>query len=246
MNADFNLEPLQHFQVINYVDLSLFGLDISISNSVVWMWVAVVVTFIGFRLAVQSCTVIPNRLQLLAEIAYQFIATMLYDIVGTKGKRFIPIIFTLFFFVLACNLLGLIPGSFTPTSQLVVTSTLAIGIFIFTIILRVFKDGFGFFRAFSPSGLPKLLLPLMIPIEILSFLARPVSLALRLFANMTAGHTVLTVIAFFGVALPWFTAWLPLGFSVVLYTIEIFIAFIQAYIFAILSCVYIDDALIDH
>jgi len=246
MTTEFKLEPFHHFQVVNYVDISLFGLDISISNAVIWMWIAVAVVFVFFRLAIQPCASVPGRLQLLAESAYQLIATMLADIVGQKGQRYLPLIFTLFLFVLACNLVGLMPGSFTPTSQLVVTSTLAISIFLFTVALRVCKDGFGFFRAFAPSGLPRILLPLMIPIEILSFLARPVSLALRLFANMTAGHTVLAVVAFFGLTLPWVVSWLPLGFSVVLYTVGIFIAFIQAYIFTILSCVYIDDALTDH
>jgi len=137
----------------------------------------------------------------------------------------------------------LIPGSFAPTSQIIVTATLAIIIFVMTIVIRIAKHGFGFFRAFAPRGLPVVIMPLMVPIEMLSYMARPVSLAVRLFANMTAGHTVLAVIAVLGSAIPWMLSIVPLGLSVALLGVEVFIAFIQAFIFTILACVYIDDAL---
>ena len=244
--AEPKLEPLHHFQVVNYLELELFGVDLSISNSVVWMWVSAIAVFVLFRLALRSPAIIPGRMQMLAEAAYLFIRHMVDENIRGDGRRYLPLIFALFYFVLFCNLLGLIPGAFTPTSQLVVTATLAIGVFGYSVALRVVRQGFGFFRAFAPSGLPPLLLPLMIPIEVLSFMARPVSLAVRLFANMTAGHTVLGVLAFFGLALPWFATWLPLGFSIVLNGAEIFIGFIQAYIFTVLTCVYIDDALNAH
>ena len=244
--TEAQLEPLLHFRVVNYLELELFGVDISISNSVVWMWVSAAAVFVLFRLALRSPAVIPGRMQMVAEAAYLFICHMVDENIRGEGRRFLPLIFALFYFVLFCNLLGLIPGAFTPTSQLVVTATLAIGVFGYSVALRVVRQGLGFFRAFAPSGLPPLLLPLMIPLEVLSFMARPVSLAVRLFANMTAGHTVLAVLAFFGLALPWFATWLPLGFSIVLNGAEIFIGFIQAYIFTVLTCVYIDDALHAH
>lgn len=237
------LDPLAHFQVTKYVELSLFGIDISISNSVLWIWIAVAALFITLKIAVSKMTISPNRCQVLVEAAYLFIRDMVDKNIGVEGRIYFPLLFTLFFYVLFCNLVGLIPGAFTPTSQVIVTGSLALAVFLFTIFLRVGKHGWAFFKAFAPEGLPPLLLPLMIPIEVISFIARPISLAVRLFANMTAGHTVLTVIAFFGLAMPWFAAWLPLGFSVLFTGMEVFIAVIQAYIFTILSCVYIDDAL---
>ncbi|MDX8394909.1 MAG: F0F1 ATP synthase subunit A [Mariprofundaceae bacterium] len=240
------MDPLQSFQVITYWDLSLWGLNMSISNSVVWMWIAVFVAFLFFRMALLNPTLIPNRFQSLAEAAYLFIQNMVDKNIGFEGRPYFPLLFTLFYFILFCNLVSLIPGSFAPTSQIVITGAMAAGIFIFTIILRAFRHGWGFFKAFAPRGVPMLLLPLLVPIELLSFIARPVSLAVRLFANMTAGHTVLAVIAFFGLSMPWFAAWVPLGFAVVFIAIEIVIALIQAYIFTILSCVYIDDALIEN
>ncbi|MDX8377852.1 MAG: F0F1 ATP synthase subunit A [Mariprofundales bacterium] len=237
------LEPLSHFEIVNYITLHLFGIDISISNSVVWMWVASVVVFVFFWFAFKNQQLVPGRLQAAGEMLYLFIRDMIEKNIGADGRAYLPILFTLFYFILACNLLGLLPGAFTPTSQIIITAGLAVGVFIFTLILRLRLHGWGFFSVFAPSGLPPILLPLMIPIEVLSFLARPVSLAVRLFANMTAGHTVLGVIAFFGLAMPWFLSWIPLGFSAVLLAAELFIAVIQAYIFTILACVYIDDAL---
>lgn len=238
-----SLDPLGHFRVVNYLELSLFGVDISLSNSVVWMWIAVAVAFVLFKAAVWRLSIRPGRWQILVEMLYLFIRDMVDKNIGEEGRIYFPLLFTLFFFVLFCNIVGLIPGAFTPTSQIIITSALALAVFTFTIVLRVTRHGWGFFKAFAPEGLPPLLLPLMIPIEVISFIARPVSLAVRLFANMTAGHTVLTVIAFFGLAMPWFSAWVPLGFSVLFTGMEAFIAVIQAYIFTILSCVYIDDAL---
>ena len=241
--AGHSFEPLAHFHIVRYVELSVFGIDISITNAVVWMWVAVVAAFLFFRLALRNSLVVPGRLQMLAELCYLFVLRMVEKNIRREGRRFLPIVFTLFFFVLFCNLVGLLPGGFTPTSQLVVTGSLALAVFLFTIVLRVARHGWGVFHAFAPSGVPWMLLPLMVPIEIISFIARPMSLAVRLFANMTAGHTVLAVIAFFGMGAHWLVAWLPMGFSVAFTGMEIFIAVIQGYIFSILSCVYIDDAL---
>ncbi len=236
-------EPLQHLQIVRYVELSVFGIDISITNSVVWMWVAVACVFLFFVVALRQPSVVPGRLQMLAELCYLFVLRMVENNIHREGHRFLPLVFTIFYFVLFCNLVGLLPGGFTPTSQLVVTCTLALAVFVFTILIRIIRHGWGFLHAFAPSGVPWVLLPLMVPIEIISFIARPISLAVRLFANMTAGHTVLAVIAFFGLSMPILVAWLPMGFSVVFTGMEVFIAVIQGYIFSILSCVYIDDAL---
>lgn len=240
------LEPLHHFQVHNYVDINLLGLDLSISNSVVWMWIATAAAYAFFRTAFADPKTIPGRFQNVGELGYEFIRDMVKDNIGKEGEKFFPLVLTLFFFILFCNLLGLIPGSFTPTSQLIVTGTFAVGVFLLSVGVGVAKHGAHFLKFFAPSGLPLALMPLMIPIEVISFLARPVSLAVRLFANMTAGHTVLGVLLFFSVTLPWFAGWIPWGFSVVLNGVEIFIGFIQAYIFAILTCVYINDALHMH
>lgn len=241
------LEPLHHFQVHKVVELSLFGMDVSISNSVIWMWIATVVTFLFFKLAFANPRVRrPGRFQNLAEMGFLFIRDLVKDNIHHGGEKFFPIVFTLFFFILFCNLLGLIPGSFTPTSQLIVTATFSVSVFLLSLGIGFYKHGIGFLKVFAPSGLPLALMPLMIPIEIISFLARPVSLAVRLFANMTAGHTVLGVLIFFSATLPWFANWLPWSFSVVLNGVEIFIGFIQAYIFSILTCVYINDAMHIH
>ncbi|MEO5347296.1 MAG: F0F1 ATP synthase subunit A [Magnetococcus sp. YQC-9] len=239
------MDPLHHFQVHNYIDITPFGLDISISNSVLWMWIVVGVVFGLFHLAMKNPTLVPGRLQSVAEAGYLFVDTMINEIIGHGGKKFFPLIFTLFFFVLFCNWTGLIPGSFTVTSQLIVTGTLAMGIFGFCIFLGALHHGWKFLGFFVPHGLPPALLPLMVPIEIISFLARPVSLSVRLFANMTAGHTVLGVLFFFTALLEWFSP-LPFGFTVVFTGMEIFIGFIQAYIFTILTCVYINDSLHMH
>ena len=238
--------PLDHFKVIIYQDVHLGPVDISISNTAVYMWVAIVLVVVTLRLMMMRPKPVPGPAQLLAEMLYGFIARQTRLNIHANGERFIPLMFTLFTFILGCNLVGLIPGAFTPTSQLAVTGTLAVGIFMYATGLRIQRYGWGFFRAFAPEGVPKLILPLMVPIEIISFMARPVTLALRLFANMTAGHTSLGVLAVLGLAAPWFIQWLPLGFTVVQIGLEMIIAFIQAYIFMVLSCVYIDDALTDH
>lgn len=239
-------ETLEHFRVIIHHDLRLGALDISISNTTLFMWLAVLLTFITLRLLMNRPRIVPGPGQLLAEMLYGFVARQTRLNIHCEGERYIPLMFTLFTFILSCNLIGLIPGAFTPTSQLAVTGTLAIGIFLYATTLRFYRHGWGFFRAFAPRGVPKIMLPLMIPIELISFLARPVTLALRLFANMTAGHTALGVLAILGLTAPWFVQWLPLGFTVIQIALEMIIAFIQAYIFVVLSCVYIDDALEDH
>ncbi|MBF0124315.1 MAG: F0F1 ATP synthase subunit A [Magnetococcales bacterium] len=240
------MDPLHHFQVIKIIPISLFGIDLSISNSVLWMWIAMALAFFCFRFALRQPSIVPGRAQSLAEAGFQFIDDIVNETIGHDGKQFFPYIFTLFFTILFCNLTGLIPGSFTATSQIIVTGTFAMGVFIFSTLLGFYRHGAHFLHFFVPSGLPIALLPLMVPIEIISYLARPVSLSVRLFANMTAGHTLLAVLFFFTATLPWFGAWLPFGFTVIFTGVEIFIGLIQAYIFTILTCVYINDALHMH
>jgi len=238
-------EILAHFRVENYVDLSLFGVDLSISNSVVWMWLATLTAFAFFMLAFRRPRIVPGRFQALAEMGHGFILALVNENIRPEGRRYFPVLFALFFFILFCNLAGLIPGAFTPTSQIAVTAALAISIFILTIVIGIVEEGWGFFREFAPPSVPKLMLPLMVPIEIISHFARPVSLSVRLFANMTAGHTMLAVLALLGLgsAMPLIVSIVPFGVSVALMGMELFIAFIQAFIFTILTCVYINDAL---
>lgn len=245
MNMDMG-GTLEHFRVVVHHDLQLGLIDASITNTALFMWLTVALVVISLRLLMNRPKIIPGTGQLLVEMLYGFVARQTRLNIHRESGKFIPLMFTLFTFILGCNLIGLIPGSFTPTSQLAVTGTLAVGIFLFATGLRFYRHGLGFFRTFAPKGVPAIMLPLMIPVEILSFLARPVTLALRLFANMTAGHTAIGVLAILGMAAPWFLQWLPLGFTVVQIALEIIIAFIQAYIFVVLSCVYIDDALEEH
>ena len=241
-----SMDPLHHFKVINYLTLTPFGFDISVSNSVLWMWISVAAVYLFFRYSFRSPNLVPGRMQSIAEVGFLFLRDIVHGNIGPSGRPFFPLVFTLFFFVFFCNLTGLIPGSFTATSQIVVTGTLAGGVFLLSVFLGFYKHGLRFFGLFVPHGLPVLLLPLIVPIEFISFLARPVSLSVRLFANMTAGHTVLGVLFFFSATLPFYGFWLPFGLSVVFTAVEVFIGFIQAYIFTILTCVYINDSLHMH
>jgi len=176
-------------------------------------------------------------------MSYTFIAKMINDTAGSGAKSFFPFVFTLFMFVLFCNMVGMLPYSFTVTSQIIVTFTLAAIIFIGATIIGFIKHGFKYLELFVPKGVPIILLPLIIVIEIISYLARPVSLSVRLFANMLAGHTMLKVFGGFVIGLGLLGGWLPLGFTVALTGLEILIAFLQAYVFAVLTCIYLNDAL---
>jgi len=240
------MQPLHPFKVHTQLPIELFGVDISLTNTAIALLASAIISAVLLSLLLQRRRVIPDRWQLLGELYFSFIHNMTVKNIHKHGEHYVPVIFTLFTLIAASNMIGLMPGSFAPTTQIVVTGTLAAAVFLYTIWLRIHLHGWRFVLAFVPKGIPAFLLPLMIPIEILSFLARPVSLAVRLFANMTAGHTVLGVIAFFGLLAPWYIQWVPLSLSVALLGVEIFIAAIQAYIFCVLSCVYIDDAIHPH
>ena len=237
--------PLHHFEVHTIIPIHIGGLDLSVNNAVVAMWVGLAIVAGAFMLVVnRGVSPIPGKLQSILEVALEFIRGMVFEFIGEEeGKKYVSFIATLFLFILACNLIGLVPGSYTITSQVVVTGAFAIGIFILTLVIGFSKHGMHFFGILVPPGVPKIMIPLMVPIEIISMLARPISLAVRLFANMTAGHTVLAVL--FGLAMtgPLWLGWLPFGFTIVINGLEIAIAFIQAYIFTTLTCVYIGDVI---
>jgi len=239
--------PLHHFEIHPIIPLSLMGtgIDISISKAVIAMWIGLSVVFGLFMLVVKGgVRLIPGKLQIVAEISLGFIKDMVEEFIGEKeAPKYFPFIATIFFFILACNLIGMIPGSYTITSQLVVTGVFATGIFILTLFIGFAKHGLHFFGILVPPGVPKVMIPLMIPIEIISMIARPVSLSVRLFANMTAGHTILYVLFGLAMSTPLMIGWLPFGFTVAINGLEIAIAFIQAYIFTILTCVYIGDVI---
>ena len=234
--------PLEQFEIIPYLHIKINNLDLSFTNSSVTMvlTVAIITTFL--TVSVKTRSLIPNRMQIMSEMAYNFIAQLLNDTVGNEGKQYFPFVFAIFMFVLIGNMVGMIPYSFTFTSHIIVTFALAFVVFIGVTILGLIKHRLRFFSFFVIPGLPWYMLPLLIPIEIISYLSRPISLSVRLFANMLAGHTLLKVFAGFVVALG-VAGILPLVFIVALTGLEILIAFLQAYVFAILTCLYINDAL---
>ena len=236
--------PMHQFAVHRIgPEIKIAGIDLSFTNASLFMLLSAIaicgVLFLGTR----EKKLIPDKLQLISEMIYNFIAKMISDTAGTKAKPYFPFIFSLFMFVLFCNMLGMLPYSFTVTSHIIVTLLMAIFIFIAVTIIGFMKHGFGYLKLFVPSGVPMVLLPLITVIEIISYLSRPVSLSVRLFANMMAGHTMLKVFGGFVISLGMLGGWLQLGFSVALTGLEILVAFLQAYVFAILTCIYLNDAL---
>ncbi|MBI1383507.1 MAG: F0F1 ATP synthase subunit A [Rhizobiales bacterium] len=237
---------MHQFEIKRLFEFELFGLDASFTNSALWMVIAAVVTTALLTLSMQGRALVPTRLQSVAELSYEFVANMIRENVGTEGMKFFPFVFSLFMFVLACNLLGMIPYSFTVTSHIIVTFALAAVVFIGVTIVGFVKHGVGFLKFFVPSGAPVVLIPLLIVIEVISYLTRPVSLSVRLFANMLAGHTMLKVFGAFVVGLGFLGGWAPLAFMVAFTGLEFLVAFLQAYVFAILTCIYLNDALHMH
>ena len=223
------------------------GIDISLNKAILVMWAGLVLVF-GLFLLIRKTGVrlVPTKMQSLAEMFLLFLRGLVDDFIGKEERKFFPFVAALFFFILSCNMIGLIPGSYTITSQLVVTGTFAIFIFMMTLFIGFGRHGLRFFGILLPAGIPKILIPLMIPIEIISMLARPFSLAVRLFANMTAGHTILAVLFGMTLSLPWFLGFLPFGFTVLINGLELMVAFIQAYIFTTLTCFYIGDVIKMH
>jgi F-type H+-transporting ATPase subunit a len=243
------VDPIHQFQLHPIIPIHVGGLDLSFTNSGLFMVVVVVVASGFLYLSTSNGALIPSRLQSLAEMAYEFIASMLRDSAGTQGMRFFPLVFSLFMFVLVANLLGLFPYFFTVTSHIIVTFTLAILVIGTVIVYGFVKHGLRFLKLFVPQGIPMILLPLVVAIEIISFLSRPISLSVRLFANMLAGHITLKVFSGFVVSLSAFGfvgvagSVLPLAMAVALTALEFLVAFLQAYVFAVLTCMYLNDAL---
>ena len=234
--------PLEQFEIIPFLNLKTANLDLSFTNSSATMLITVVFIIIFLTASVNTRVLIPSRMQLISEMSYNFIVQLLNDTIGSEGKKYFPFVFTLFMFVLIGNMVGMFPYSFTFTSHIIVTFALATIVFVGVTILGFMKHRLHFFSFFVIPGLPWYMLPLLLPIEIISYLSRPISLSVRLFANMLAGHTLLKVFAGFVVTLG-FAGVLPLAFVVALTGLEILIAFLQAYVFAILTCLYINDAL---
>jgi len=233
--------PLEQFEISPIVPIQLGSVDVSFTNSSLWMVITVVVAGGTLAIAAGRGAMVPGRLQSIGELLYEFIAGLIKETIGAEGRKYFPIIFTIFVFVLTGNLLGMVPYSFTFTSHIIVTFAMAIVIFIAVTILGFARHGTHFFAFFVPPGTPLIMYP-MIPIEILSYLSRPISLAVRLFANMMAGHILLKVIAGFVAAMGVFGI-LPLALVVALTGLEIIIAFLQAYVFTILTCLYINDSI---
>ena len=234
--------PLDQFTIKPLVSIDIGGADLSFTNSSLAMLITVASVSLFLVVGMRRGRLVPGRWQSMAEMSYEFVAGLLKETVGNEGRRFFPWIFTLFMFILFGNMLGMIPSAFTFTSHIVVTFAMALVVFAFVTLLAIFKHGFRFFSFFVPPGAPKAMWPLLIPIEVISYLSRPVSLSVRLFANMLAGHTLLKVFAGFVVALG-AAGVVPLLFIVALTGLEILIAFLQAYVFTLLTCMYLNDAL---
>lgn len=239
--------PIHQFEIQPLVPFSVGGVDLSFTNSSLWMTIGIVLSISLLTLAMRKKAIIPTRGQLVAEGLYKFISGMVRDNVGEKGMGYFPLVFTLFMIVLLGNVLGMIPGSFTYTSHVAVTGVLALIIFVLVTVMGFVKHGLHFLQLFCPPGVPLWIAPLIIPIEIISYLSRPITLSLRLFINMLAGHLMLKVIAGFSVMMfgagvvGMFGSIGPVIFNILLIGFEVFVAFVQAYVFALLACIYLRD-----
>ena len=241
-NSHEKHSPLEQFEITPYAHFETGIGDLAFTNSSLAMFITVASIVLFLTLTVNTRSLIPSRIQLISEMSYNFIAQLLNDTVGDQGKKYFPFVFAVFMFVLIGNMVGMVPYSFTFTSHIIVTFALAAIVFVGVTVLGFAKHGLHFFSFFVVPGLPWYMLPILIPIEVISYLARPISLSVRLFANMLAGHTLLKVFAGFVVPLG-FLGIVPLAFIVALTGLEILIAFLQAYVFAILTCLYINDAI---
>lgn len=253
------LDPMHQFVITDWFQLpEIAGFNINFTNASFFMLLAVVLV-VGFYMIVTSkASIVPSRIQSVGEVGYEFIANMIRDTIGEEGFKFFPLVFSLFMFIFAANMLGMVPLFYTTTSQVIVTASLALLVFFTVIIYGLMKNGLKFFKLFAPSGVPWPLLILLVPLEIISFFVRPVTLSLRLFGNILAGHIVLKLFVGFGAAMLATVAtgdalsalevvgvvgfWLPLVMAIAITALEFLVAFLQAYIFAILTCIYLNDA----
>lgn len=236
-------DPLHQFVIKPLVKINVGGYDLSFTNSSLAVLSAVLLIVVLFSFGMRKKSLVPNRLQAFVEQTYLLITGLIDNNVGVQGRQYFSFVFSIFFFVLFGNLLGMLPYMFTFTSHIIATFTLAMVVFLFVTILGIVKHGFHFLSLFAPKGLPTFLMPLIVPIEMISYLTRPISLAVRLFANMMAGHTMMKVFAGFATMMGIYGCALPIGVNVILTGFEIVIAIIQAYVFTILTCVYLNDAI---
>lgn len=242
-------DPIHQFEIKRILPLDVFGIDATITNSSLHMAGAALLICGLLYYATRGGSLVPTRLQSIAETIYEFVANMVRDAAGEEGMKFFPLVFSLFIFILALNMLGMIPGLFTVTSHLAVTAALAALVFLIVLGVGLWKNGLGFFKLFVPEGVPILILPIVVAIEVISFLSRPISHSVRLFANMLAGHITLKVFAGFVILLGSAGGIASLGgigpmlFMIPFTGLEFLVAFLQAYVFTMLTCMYLNDAL---
>jgi F-type H+-transporting ATPase subunit a len=243
-------DPIHQFEIHKIFSLGHIGnQEIAFTNSSAYMFATVAIVALLMIGGSAARNLIPGRIQSLAELSYEFVANTLKSSVGEEGMKFFPFVFSIFMFVLVANLIGIIPFTFSVTSHLIVTLALALMVFLTVLLYGFYKNGLGFFKLFVPHGIPIYILPLIVVIEVISFLSRPVSHSVRLFANMLAGHIALAVFASFipmlaGIGIAgYFGAVLPLGMVIALTALELLVAFLQAYVFTILTVIYINDAI---
>ena len=236
------LRPLEQFTIERIIPIHIGGLDLSYTNAALMMTIAVVSVTALMVIATRSAALVPGRWQSVAEMLYEFVADLVDSNIGHGGRQFFPFIFTLFAFILFANLLGMIPYSYTTTSQIIVTFALAAVVFVLVTTIGIVRHGFHFLSLFVPHGVPKVLLLLLVPIELLSYFIRPFTLSIRLFANMLAGHTMLAIFGGFAASVGIF-AFFPAAINVLLVGLEFLVAVLQAYVFAILTCLYLSEAI---
>lgn len=242
------IDPIHQFHITNWFDAKLGGVDVSFTNASLFMLITIALVTLFMVMGTSGRHLVPTRLQAAAEMTYEFIASTVRNTAGHEGMKFFPFVFSLFIFVLFSNLIGLIPYTFSVASQIIVTFALAATVITIVIVYGFMKNGTHFLGLFAPSGVPKPLLILLIPIEVISFLSRPISLSVRLFANILAGHITLQVFGGFVVMLLGggvfaLLSIVPLAATVLMYCLELLVACLQAYVFAILTCVYLNDAI---
>jgi F-type H+-transporting ATPase subunit a len=244
------IDPIEQFDVHTIFTIGHIGnQEIAFTNSSAYMFGSVALISLLMIGGVAVRQMVPGRIQSIAEISYEFVASTIRSNAGSEGMKFFPLVFSLFMFILVSNMIGIIPYAFTVSSHIIVTASLALLVFCTVLVYGFYKNGLKFFKLFVPSGIPIVILPLVVMIEVISFLSRPISHSVRLFANMLAGHITLKVFASFipllaglgvaGVA----GAVLPLGMVIALTALELLVAFLQAYVFTILTCIYLNDAI---
>ena len=241
-------DPIHQFQINKLFTIGhIGGQEIAFTNSSAYMFASVAV--ISLLMLATGRQLVPGRMQSVAEISYEFVANTIRSTAGSAGMKFFPLVFSLFMFIAVSNLIGIIPYTFTVASHLIVTAAMALLVFFIVLFYGLYKNGLKFFKLFVPSGVPIYILPLVVFIEVISFFLKPVSHSVRLFANMLAGHIALKVFAsFVGMLgalgfIGWVGAILPLGLTIALTALEILVAFLQAYVFTILTCIYLNDAI---